>query len=216
MARTEGRNQPDLLNVLRKRDGAGPGAPAAAPIRPPATSIPMTRNSHPILPGPTGRATGQPGMKKEVIVMISLGVVVLGVTIALIVHAFSKSEAQPATPNPTPVHAGPTEWTPPLALAGTGKNTKTFWTAALCSYKPEQEASARKACARIRERGKDFADVFLYRGRDSRGMDHFEVCVGHFTGTQREVVSLPKVQALNKQLSRDFPGMQTVQRTVVQ
>ncbi|GEM_PF-6015328 len=226
MARTEGRNQPDLLTFLHKRDGAGPApsAPVAAPMRTPAAAPGIPRSSHPILAGgpPSRSSSGRSplgNLKKEVWILIALGVVVLGVTAALLVRYLNKPvvpdtsapRVAPPARRTASTPSTPAAWTPPVLIPGEGKRgAKTFWTLVLATYPVAQEAKARLACQQVRARGKDCADVFLYRTAAK-----VEVCLGRFD-PDRNIKNNPKVDSLSKQLGRDFPGIQQIKKTVLQ
>ncbi len=93
MSRTEGFNQPDLLNILRKQGGQAP-----AP-RPPAESPAIPKTPAPPLPhalsAAPGRSPSRPRRisKRDVLIIAALAAVVAGLVLAI---AFRRKGAPPA------------------------------------------------------------------------------------------------------------------------
>lgn len=218
MSRTEGFNQPDLLNILRKQEGRAPaphqGAGSSAIPQKPAPS-PAPFLPHTLSPA-SGRSPASPRRisKRDVLIIAALVAVVGGLGLLLV---FRHKDAVPvaptartATPPPAPSRqgtvtappAGPSVNRPPglgalkiytRAPAGGGRS---FHTLALVTYPAARESDARATCDHLRSKGPEFSDLFLYRTTSSQnGAQQLTICLGHFN---RNPIHEPKGSPIAK------------------
>ena len=215
MSRTEGFNQPDLLNILRKQGGQAPvpRPPAespAAPKRPvPAASLPQTLAAAP------GRGPSRSGRmsRRDTILITALVVVVAGLVLAIVFRR--KEDIPSATPAPpAPAATRQPAAKPPAAAPAAGQPSgpgalrvytrapagggRSFYTLVLVTYPAANEREARQTCDYLRGRNPDFSDLFLYRTKNSQsGTQQLQICLGHFD-PNRIPINDPKASALEK------------------
>ncbi len=183
MARTEGRSQPDLLNFLRRSRGTPHPAPPSSP--PPAPGA--AKSLHPVLAGSPPARQGVRGSssRRDLLLVAALVLLVLGIAGALLVQRLlfpSTPTSSAKEPGAATGKVGPAK-TPASALSvfvpGSGPKASTFNTLVVAGYPLAKEAEARKACEHLRAKGKEFSDLFLYRGAKQ-----VLVCLGRYESTR--------------------------------
>ena len=176
MARTEGNNQPDLLNVLRAQ------TPPARKTEPPVTApAPSTRPLHPALtPHRPSRTPVASSRNRDLWILGAIVSVVAALVLTVwLLHppATPSNPAKPSVPPGTPAkpapRAGPAA--PPIRLLTPGK-ARSFNTLVLAAYPVAKETEARSACAQLKTSLKDLPECFLYR----KSAKELWICTGSY------------------------------------
>lgn len=214
MSRTEGSNQPDLLNIFRKREPDAPTPRPAVPATPPPQD-PLKHSTLSALgPASTRASSARPTARRDLVIIIALGLIVAVLIVAVIMRDPKPAPgpaSAPGTPPPRPAAARPAGAKPgpapkpaaqatptaPLPAApgdvrlytrATSGSGRSFYTLILATYPGTKLAEAQATCRYLQTKGKDYADTFLYRTANAQtGAGELRICVGRFDPAKNPV-----------------------------